>query len=185
MTRYKAITHEDCSSDWQEALGNPGIRRVLAQLSCRFRLLIWEIRVEDAPGQVPGLPFIANDIAPRPPGGADAAIANLHHPNRGPSPIRAKTYGKEPLQPSIWANYIDKKGGIGGTLRDIAQNYGVQLAVGAMFADEPAYCAQGTGVRSGGSTLRQIPRPGAIEGVKRASSHQAGQPLDIAPNTLP
>ena len=80
MTRYKAITHEDCSSDWQEALGNPGIRRVLAQLSCRFRLLIWEIRVEDAPGQVPGLPFITNDKAPRPPGGADAAVADLHHP---------------------------------------------------------------------------------------------------------
>src|SRR5271166_3311626 len=80
MTRYKAIIHEDCSSDWQEALGNPGIRRVLAQLSCRFRLLIWEIRVEDAPGQVPGLPFITNDKAPRPPGGADAAVADLHHP---------------------------------------------------------------------------------------------------------
>ena len=60
----------------------------------------------------------------------------------GPSPIRAKTYGKAPLQPSIWANYIDKKGGVGGTPRDIAQNYGVQLAVGAMFANELTYCAQ-------------------------------------------
>jgi putative transposase len=29
-------------------VGNPGIRRVLAQLSCRFRLLIWEIRVKVA-----------------------------------------------------------------------------------------------------------------------------------------
>ena len=37
--------------------------------------------LEDAPGQVPGLPFIANDIAPRPPGGADAAVADLHHPD--------------------------------------------------------------------------------------------------------
>ena len=36
--------------------------------------------LEDAPGQVPGLLFIANDIAPRPPGGADAAIGDLHHP---------------------------------------------------------------------------------------------------------
>jgi hypothetical protein len=80
MTQYKAITHKDCSSDWQKALGNPGIRRVLAQLSCRFRLLIWEIRVEDAPGQVPGLPFIAKGMAPRAPGGADAAVVNLHHP---------------------------------------------------------------------------------------------------------
>ena len=37
--------------------------------------------LEDAPGQMPGLLFIANDIAPRPPGGADAAIANLHYPD--------------------------------------------------------------------------------------------------------
>jgi hypothetical protein len=37
--------------------------------------------LEDAPGQVPGLLFIANDIAPRAPGGADAAVANLHHPD--------------------------------------------------------------------------------------------------------
>jgi hypothetical protein len=39
-----AVTREVCSSDRQEVVGNPGIRRVLAQLSCRFRLLIWEIR---------------------------------------------------------------------------------------------------------------------------------------------
>ena len=37
--------------------------------------------LEDAPGQMPGLLFIANDIAPRAPGGADAAIADLHHPD--------------------------------------------------------------------------------------------------------
>ena len=29
---------------------------------------------------MPGLPFITNDKAPRPSGGADAAIADLHHP---------------------------------------------------------------------------------------------------------
>ena len=73
--------------------------------------------------------------------GQPRGVATLPQ-RRGPSPIRAKTYGKEPLQPSIWANYIDKKGGVGGTPRDIAQNYGVQLAVGAMFAAEPPYCAQ-------------------------------------------
>jgi len=39
-----AVTHEVRSSNWQEVIGNPEIRRVLAQLSCRFRLLIWEIR---------------------------------------------------------------------------------------------------------------------------------------------
>ena len=36
--------------------------------------------LEDALGQMPGLPFITNDKAPRPSGGADAAIADLHHP---------------------------------------------------------------------------------------------------------
>jgi len=30
---------------------------------------------------MPGLPFIANDIAPRPPGGADAAVPDFHHPD--------------------------------------------------------------------------------------------------------
>ena len=30
---------------------------------------------------MPGLPFVANDEAPRPPGGADAAIADLHDPD--------------------------------------------------------------------------------------------------------
>ncbi|MGO9868226.1 MAG: hypothetical protein ACLPJY_11185, partial [Rhodomicrobium sp.] len=47
-----------------------------------------------------------------------------------------------------------------------AQNYGVHHAVGAMFAAEPAYWAQANGVRSWGSTWRQIPHPWAIEGVK-------------------
>jgi hypothetical protein len=42
-----AVTHEVCSSNWQEVVGNPGIRRVLAQLSCRFRFLLWEIRVKE------------------------------------------------------------------------------------------------------------------------------------------
>ena len=37
--------------------------------------------LEDAPGQMPGLPFIAEDIAPTSPGGADAAVADLHHPD--------------------------------------------------------------------------------------------------------
>jgi hypothetical protein len=32
------------------------------------------------------------------------ALTGEETPNWGPSPIRAKTYGKEPLQPSIWAN---------------------------------------------------------------------------------
>ena len=32
--------------------------------------------LQDALGQAPGLPLIANDIAPRPPGGADAAVGN-------------------------------------------------------------------------------------------------------------
>ena len=36
--------------------------------------------LEDALGQMPGLPFITNDKAPRPSGHADAAIADLHHP---------------------------------------------------------------------------------------------------------
>ena len=36
--------------------------------------------LEDAPGQMPGILFIANDIAPRSPGGADAAIGDCHHP---------------------------------------------------------------------------------------------------------
>jgi hypothetical protein len=31
------VTHEVCSTNWQEVVGNPGIRRVLAQLSCRQR----------------------------------------------------------------------------------------------------------------------------------------------------
>jgi len=37
--------------------------------------------LEDALGQVPGLLFIANNIAPRAPGGADAAVGDFHHPN--------------------------------------------------------------------------------------------------------
>ena len=37
--------------------------------------------LEDAPGQVPRFPFIAEDIAPRPPGGADAVIGDFHHPD--------------------------------------------------------------------------------------------------------
>src|SRR5262249_23773738 len=41
----RAVTHEDCSANRQEVAGNPGIPTALAQLSCRFRLLIWEIRV--------------------------------------------------------------------------------------------------------------------------------------------
>ncbi len=41
-----AVTHEVCSSNWPEVVGIPGIRWVPAQLSCRFRLLIWEIRVQ-------------------------------------------------------------------------------------------------------------------------------------------
>jgi hypothetical protein len=32
-------------------------------------------------GQMPGFPFIANYKAPRAPGSADAAVANLHHPD--------------------------------------------------------------------------------------------------------
>ena len=60
----------------------------------------------------------------------------------GPSPIRAKTYAKEPLRLSICDDYVNKTGRVGGTPRDIAQNYGVQLAVCAMFANEPAYFSQ-------------------------------------------
>ena len=37
--------------------------------------------LEDALGQVPGLPFIPEDVAPTAPGGADAAVADLHHPD--------------------------------------------------------------------------------------------------------
>jgi len=37
--------------------------------------------LEDALGQVPRFPFIAEDIAPRPPGGADAVIGDFHHPD--------------------------------------------------------------------------------------------------------
>ena len=40
----RAVTHEVGSTNGQEVVGNPGNRRVPAQLSCRFRLLIWEIR---------------------------------------------------------------------------------------------------------------------------------------------
>ena len=61
---------------------------------------------------------------------------------RGPSPIRAKTYGKDSPGPSTWVGWEPKEAGIGGMSRDIAQNYGVHHAVGAMFAAEPAYCAQ-------------------------------------------
>jgi hypothetical protein len=41
-----AVTHEVGSSNGQEVVGNPGICRVLAQLSRRFWLFIWEIWVE-------------------------------------------------------------------------------------------------------------------------------------------
>ena len=40
---------------------------------------------------------------------------------RGPSPQSIPEHGKEPPRPPIWANYVDKKGGVGGTRRDIAQ----------------------------------------------------------------
>jgi hypothetical protein len=40
----RTVTHEVGSTNGQEVVGNPGNRRVPAQLSCRFRLLIWEIR---------------------------------------------------------------------------------------------------------------------------------------------
>ena len=36
---------------------------------------------QDALSQMPGPPFIAKDIAPRAPGSADAARADLHHPD--------------------------------------------------------------------------------------------------------
>jgi hypothetical protein len=62
-------------------------------------------------------------------------------PNRGPSPIRAKTYAKGPLRLSICDDYVNESGGVGRALRDIAQNHGAHAAVGAMFADEPAYFA--------------------------------------------
>jgi hypothetical protein len=61
---------------------------------------------------------------------------------RGPSPIYAESYGKEPLRLSIWDDHVNKWGGDGGTPRDIAQNYGAHLAVCAMFANEPSYFAQ-------------------------------------------
>jgi hypothetical protein len=61
---------------------------------------------------------------------------------RGSRPIRAKTYGKDSLRPSIWGGYASEGGDLGLRPGDIAQNHGVQLAVGAMFADEPAYFAQ-------------------------------------------
>src|SRR5262249_33576124 len=48
-----AVTHEDCSAKGQDVAGNPGIRRVLAQLSCRFRPLIWEIRYYKCCGREP------------------------------------------------------------------------------------------------------------------------------------
>ena len=37
--------------------------------------------LEDALGQVPGLLFIPEDVAPRAPGGADAAVGDFHHPD--------------------------------------------------------------------------------------------------------
>ena len=61
---------------------------------------------------------------------------------RGPGPNRAKTYAKEPLRLSIGDDDVNKRGRVGGIPRDSAQNYGVQLAVGAMFDDKPAYFAQ-------------------------------------------
>jgi hypothetical protein len=48
-----AVTHEDCSANGQEVVGNPGIRRVLAKLSCRLRFHMWEIRDQ---GMVPENP---------------------------------------------------------------------------------------------------------------------------------
>ena len=67
-----------------------------------------------------------------------------HTPPRSSAtlPLFAEWTTKEPLRLSIWDNYVNKRGGVGGTPRDIAQNYGVQVAVCAMFADEPAYFAQ-------------------------------------------
>jgi len=50
-----------------------------------------------------------------------------------------------------------------------------------MFADEPAYFAQWNGVRSRGSTLREIPRPRAIEAMKRASSLRWNGPSTLRP----
>jgi hypothetical protein len=60
----------------------------------------------------------------------------------GPSPIRAETYGKEPLRPSTWESCATKRSRVGEMPRDIAQNHGVHAELGAMFADEPAYFAQ-------------------------------------------
>jgi hypothetical protein len=40
----RAVTPKVGSTNGQEATGNPGSRRVSAQLSCRLRLLNWEIR---------------------------------------------------------------------------------------------------------------------------------------------
>jgi hypothetical protein len=59
-----------------------------------------------------------------------------------PSPIRAKTYGKDLLGPSFWERWATKRSRFGGMCGNIAQNYGVHAAVGAMFAAEPLYCAQ-------------------------------------------
>jgi hypothetical protein len=63
------------------------------------------------------------------------------HHNRawGSSPKSAKTHGKEPLCPSTWESCASEKGGISGMPRDIAQNYGVHVAVGAMFTDQTTY----------------------------------------------
>ena len=60
-----------------------------------------------------GLPFVANDKAPRPPGGADAAIANLHYPDA--EQIRA---GLDAVLPQAAA------GGIPGFEDDAEVEYG-------------------------------------------------------------
>ena len=74
---------------------------------------------------------------------ACTSSATMHFARRlgsQPHPCENLRYGT--LRSSIWEGYIRKRGNLGGMSQDIAQNYGVQLAVGAMFAAEPPYCAQ-------------------------------------------
>ena len=67
---------------------------------------------------------------------------------------------------------------------DVGQNYGVHIAVGTMFADEPAYFAMKRGPIPGVNIAPNTASMGYRTG-ETGFSAQVGLSLDIAPNTLP
>ncbi len=101
-------------------------------------------------------------------------------PYRGPSPIRAKTYGKEPLRPSIWESCTGENGRISGHTQNCAKLWRPMPQWAPCSPTSRRICAMKRGPIPG-VNIAQIPHPGAIEGVKRASPLRRAGPSTLRP----